>query len=413
MTQTQSPKAKPDLDKALAQLAPFELAGEGDYLLKVVQAAHRLGCDRLNFKITRRGVVVELEFRYTEGVGSRAVALGLTGAEPWVSEAGRHLGIALVAGLGVGANEVVWSLAPGHYLKLGINYGKCRSKSTVGQVAAQLSFMKEDWFGSFFRQASCDEHHAVYNRANFSRFPIAVDSRAVGRGWSQPFKLLNSYQDSRPWYEGHSLGYSLMEGYLKPSQDLPAFFFPTVDLRYRVPVEEHVFRSSNFQVEDHFLQAPQKSIRRSRPLFHFIDGAVEPDVNKLVDLQCGAALTLHLHLSGPCRVYFILDGVYSEAKEVNFGIPGLTCVVSGEGLQTDSTEYQVVEDDVYGKRLEALRGQVDRFLTAVKKHSGAFLGLRAKPKKVGAQRTHPSEELQTPNPDFNALVKERLDGLFS
>lgn len=411
MSQTQVSPAKPDLDKALGQLSPVELAGEGDYLLKVVQAAHRLGCEKLNFTITRRGVVVELSFRYREGVSARSIALGLTEMEPWASQAGRHLGVALLAALGVGANEVVWSLAHGHYLKLRAGQGKCRTKSTTGQVAAELSFLKEDWIGSFFRQASCDEHHAIYNRANFSRFPIAVDSRAVGRGWSQPFKQLNHCQDSSPWYEDMSLGYSMMEGYLESSPELPAFHFPSVDLRYRVPVEENIFRSSNFKSEDYFLQAPQKTIRRSRPLFHFIDKAVEPDVNKLVDLECGAALTLHLHLSGPCRVYFILDGVYSEPKLADFGIPGLTCVVSGEGLETDSSEFRLVEDEAYSKRMAALNVQVTRFLDAVKKRTGEFLGLRAKPKKLGAERTHPEQESDKPSPEFVALFQERISQL--
>jgi hypothetical protein len=58
-----------------------------------------------------------------------------------------------------------------------------------------------------------------------------------------------------------------------------------------------------------------------------------PNCNKW--LLCGAAFAIPMHLQGPGFLYLVDRGVSLELVEIDLGCPGLVCVASAEGLQTD------------------------------------------------------------------------------
>lgn len=350
-----------DIRKSLEKLERFRLADTGGYLLKVVQAAVCLDSSLLLVTINYHCVEVEFNFFYDESVSAEVLGECLTGQVHWASPACRHLGLALRAGLGAGHTRVTWQLGPEHRLSLGAEGATCVSRPERGIVRATVSFER-----GASRVKASDEHEVLYRKCILAPCEIRVDTRPVERGWAPP-------SVSNQWYQQLSEPYRLMEGYEAPSQVLPGFLFPQVDLRASRRRGE-IWRSKNFQRWGKGYRRGQAPEAEVPTFFHRLPSK-PPSTSRRrpIDLECGAAFSLPLQLDGSTRVFFLLDGVLGPPVLVNFGCPGLNCIVSGQGLETDISEFGLLENDLYRERMRALEAAAKEFVETARAHLEHYL----------------------------------------
>jgi len=362
-----------DLATALSKLQRFQLAEPGGYLLGARQVVNALGCESASFKLGLRTTRVDFTLAYTESVSATSLAMALSGRANWASPAARHLGIALRAGLGGGAREVVWTLGTSDRLVLRPgSEAIVNSGPEEGMVRARIEFKRAGGLLQSIRaRFSCEDHHSLCERSRFSKARVRLDGRDLEQG------PMESPKEDRPWYWGRSEPYYLMKGFLGPATGLPEFHFPDVDLRKTALLGEGLYRSNEFKdCDDHYrLRGIRFGSKRPEPtLLHYFDENCQGSrVGECFSIGCGAAFDLHLTLSGPSTLTWVIDGVSLEPVPMNLGCPGLRCVASAEGLRVDLTEFSVVDDAVSTARKKAVYQAARKFLGVVRKQRQQYM----------------------------------------
>lgn len=343
-----------ELTRALERLGQFQLAQPGLYLAKVLQVAHCLKASSIRFRLTPWRAEAVFTPESEQSLPIVELAEALAGRRDWTSPAARHLGAALRAASGPQSSGLRWQCGDS-VLKLkpdpiewsqGQAPGEARFVHHRGGLLAMLSGQK------FY----ASEHATVYERGRYSTIPIRLDGRDIEKGWP------NSWPGGH-WFDYMSGPYYLMEGFAAPSAGLPGWRYP-FNLKPFTRETDALYRRSSFRedktgfVDVSFL--PKRLLTWQSLFLHL---PYSPPLGDTI--LCGAAFAVPLSLTGQASVCFMLDGVPSSPCSLDLGCPGLLCLVSGEGLTTDLSEFQVIQNEAFQARIEALRIALKPFLEAL------------------------------------------------
>ena len=343
-----------ELTRALERLGQFQLAQPGLYLAKLMQVAHCLEARAIRFRLTPWKAEVVFRPESDQPLAITDLAEALAGRREWTSPAARHLGVALRAASGPQTGGLAWQfgdsslkLRPG---PIEWSQGQARGQARfLHQRGGLLSLLSGQKFYA-------SEHATVYERGRYSTMAIALDGRQIEKGWPT----------SRPgsnWFDYMSGPYYLMEGFAPPSGALPGWRHPFSLEPFGLD-GGNLYRRSCFREEKKGIVNTSWLSKRipewQSLLLHLPFAAPLGDT-----ILCGAAFALPLSLTGPASVCFMLDGVPSSPCSLDLGCPGLLCLASGQGLTTDLTEFQIVQNDAFQARVNALRTALKPFLEAV------------------------------------------------
>lgn len=361
-----------DAARAMARMEGAALENSADYLALVLRAANLLGAARVEASIGVRQVQAKWSFPPSPSVAADRLADALhrgTGQD----EASRLLALALVTADG---REVEWSLGKAHWLRL--RQGQLECTTTPLEETAWQGVLTVRRAGSLLGQifqgrARAEEQNVLDHRGRYSPTEISVDRRLVARGWPRSVEPYVGGQWTDYMTTAH---YYLMEGYVPPSEDLPGFVFPLQQGDEMVPLSQgadSLYRNSRFlSLGDYYEYKPRRAIVVSDTDLFEMDTLFQAFLGVEPGQQVGAAFALPMTLSGKGQLSFVVDGVATEPKTVDLGLPMLA-VASGQGLKTDLSGLSVVEDDAYRQRLEALRVGAASVIAAARAQKSHFL----------------------------------------
>lgn len=349
-----------DVARALEKLQAFQLANPGDYLLKVVQAAAALGAPEITFKVGLKAVKASFALNQLEAPVPESIAHSLAGRGEWESEAARHIGIALRAGIGAGFQKSIFRLGPDHFLSLSPGDAHCQGTRQATGEKVDIHFLRGGLLRSLRGLLFSQEHSILYERVRFASFGVKLDGRKVERGWPRTARAQGH------WYEYQSLPYYLMEGYYAPGPSLPGFFPPAVDLKeHRSLDRAGHFNTGELTDSGGYYEFKHRWRLTAMPIptmYRVFDESMGIVARTEYQPECGVIFCQPLKLTGRAELTFLLDGVSSVPVSVDLGCPGLLVVASAVGLNVDLTEFQIVQDEAYRTRVEAIRIAALRFI---------------------------------------------------
>ena len=336
-----------DVRKALKKLERFQLRSEQHYLAKLLQAAYCLDATEIHIDLGVRSLDFSFKFEWDPTVDVLPLAEGLGGIKKLGSPAARHLALALRSAGG----RVRWQLAKNRFLEVGEDRVALDQSGTfLGRAIFQV--LRQSWWEGFKRVwRRSDEHLFLYEALRFYPKPVYLDGRQIYRhNW------LRKIKPGGLWYGYRSMPYYLLEAYFGSSLELPSIGAAAARWEgFSADGPEGFYRNDRIKESGRGLVTDLRNVG-----FQF----QVPTLYKWTERvhHYGVALALPLEMKGPARVHFLLDGVLSDGVSVELGCPGLLCVVSGEGLEVDMSEFQVVQNLEYRQRLTVLQEVVDRFL---------------------------------------------------
>lgn len=397
------------LEAALKKLEMFQLGGPGAALLKLVQVANALDCEAVDFKIGVRATRALFHSpRWEEKIAPHTLACLLAGRDTEAGPAARHLTVALRAARGARAREVAWRPNPSSSLVLSDKGAQLEAEQDGTLENPAVEIRRDSWAGGLRAKLFGGEHKELYQRCRWSKTAVKIDSRPVDLGWDRTISAQGH------WYEYQSLPYFLMEGYWPPGPALPSFLHPPIEnTRFGLSDAPGLWRNSEITIGEAKLEIPIKlgqltrTLTQCQTLYRFF--ASKEEVPEDGPFPCGAAFVLPLKLKGPAEICFLLDGVTSQPKTTNLGCPGLQCLVSGEGLNVDLTEFSIIEDDVYKARLKSIEEVASRFVAQVKAQRANYKLLHS---VATTSRNYSQAALSDPSyaPEFHQGVLRRLKG---
>jgi hypothetical protein len=361
-----------DAARAIARLEGAGLENPTDYLALMLRAASLLGAVGVEVNIGVREVRARWSFPHHPYVSADRLADALHRGEGF-DEASRLLGLTLVT---AGGREVEWSLGVGHYLRLLQGRLECGSASLNGpDMEGTLTVRRT---GNLLRQLfqardRAEEQRVLDTRGRYSHVAITVDRRPIARGWP---RSVHPYIRGQ-WTDYMTVAhYYLMEGYVGPSNRLPAFTFPLQQGEEMATVSQEahsLYRNNRFLLMgDYYEQKPRRSVVASDQNLLEMDTLFQAFLGVEPGQSVGAAFALPMTLSGQSQLILLLDGVATQPKAVDLGLPML-CVASARGLKTDISSLSVVEDEAYRQRLDALREAATGFITVARSQSSHYL----------------------------------------
>jgi hypothetical protein len=364
-----------DLERSLRKLSEFGFVERHEYLLKVLQAAEALGGRELQCKLGVRENSISFLFQVRDDVSPEEVGETILGRARNPSLAARHLAGAMLSARGMESPLVEWSFDQSR-LRFG-DVVETRTQYRLGEEARArfvcrhpAKFLRRNLWRLWPGYTS-EQHHAIYERARYYPRPIRLDGREIERGWSR-----KSFAPGA-WFDYMSLPYYLMDGYLVDSL-LPTFPFPNSSTEEYEPIQHTdrlcLFRNSSMKKSEDILTVPAKPDQKFQPvptLFRVLRGTKRNE-----DVKCSVAIAVPLILKGPARLIFLKDGLTCRAKRVELGCPGMLVVASADGLQTDLTEFSVIENKKYQERVERIRRRVQPLLAVVMNHRDEFQPLK-------------------------------------
>lgn len=347
-----------DVERALQKLQAYQLPGPGHYLAKLFQAATLWEAQEFKVRIGLTRTVVEFRCNYTDSMNVVRLAEAMTGRGQWVAPAARHLGLAVRGALGA-SGWVEWRVGS---QSLQIAPGRVQvhqpAQPATEPVCARFVLGRGGLLaGLASSEERADEHVVASEMGRYASVAVTLDGRATQRGFIYPPKVGGA------WYEGDSVRYHLMEGFLAAHADLPDYHGPAPVLDQFQAEGGGIHRSREVTWEEQAILAGWLTT----PLFLYVDPALQYGTGY------GARFCLPLELSGPARLTLILDGAPARPKQVDLGCPGLRCVASGQGLAVDLSEFQVIEDAAYEARLESIRAAAGQFLRQVNSRADRYL----------------------------------------
>ena len=369
-----------DLERSLKKLSQFGMVEEHDYLMKALQAAYALDGQELECQIGVRKNTISFSFEARDEVSPEAVGETILGRAKKPSPAATHLASAMLSARGNGSPMVEWTFDKSR-LCLG-DVVKTETRYTPGEITSGRFICHHPFrllslnFRRLMPGYAGEQHFAIYDRARFFPRPLKLDGRSIERGWSR--------QSFAPgaWFDYMSPPYYLAEGYLA-SPEVPNFEFPCNSTTEFEPCGQtpgsSQFRSKAVRLEGDVLSAPTPGDRPlpSVPtLLRIFRGIRNPQASGQQAIRCSAAVAIPLSLTGPATLVFVKDGLTCRPKRVEMGCSGMLVIASATGLQTDLTEFSIIENDNYRKRLHDIGTLVRAFLKETMRHRDLFRPLK-------------------------------------
>lgn len=335
-----------NLSKARAKLREYRLAEPGLYLLKLIQGAVAAGCRQFHCHIEAGEVVVEFQARARDLPLSRLLA-ALENPQELQDGPLRHLAIGLTAALVYRSAEVCLE-AFTERSSLALRLTEETLEPLAVAASPQVS-PQEVAFKLTLRRAAAlmtelrlqlgeraAEHHLVYSRCRFARTEIVVDGKPIPRGWAAPTGKSWHHQFAEPFWlaqrihRGRSRKGSLWFPPFGPSKlerSADAFL-----LEYDAYEHGYIFLHQ-------FLNARGAEMAPEREQ----------------DYPVSMALLVPSALTGPTRVVAVKHGVTLEAVELeSLDCPGTLCLLLGDEVETDLSEFQVRQTTAWSRRVEDL-----------------------------------------------------------
>lgn len=303
-----------DLAKATDKFRRFQLADPAFYVLKLVQAAVVAEAKDMRFTFTRNEVKADFTPQRSVTFLDRLMDDLLTGAH--ADPAMVHLGKALAGALGapqVFEVELTYRMSnEGRRLTL-TPEGVSDERGGLGGFGFHVTVRRRrGWLQH--RLTPAKEHSALVNRAYLAPLNLTVDSRELQP--QRPGSNLECYTLC-----GRGRGFQVWQDLRIPYLRNPKGAYEHVQTR--------VYRDQNRIVE--------------RPTTE----------NFYCDLLISAPYYTH---PGRGEVRFVKDGVLTS-RHVLDDFPEALMVADAEGLKTDLSEFQMVEDDAFRERIEKLKRQ--------------------------------------------------------
>lgn len=357
-----------DLERALEKLVAFSLPGQGLYLGKLLQAANALGAKSL--EVRARSTQIEARFLATcDRLEMTSFSQALMGRCHWPSSGARHLGLALRAALANPHHRLELSIG-GERLKLTPHPVELLSRACDPHAGRQVLLRQQR--GPWLRRLTsreparqvAAEHEVMYSHAGYSPLTVKFDGRVIpAKGWPQSL-------DAGHWWGSMTEPYYLMSGYAAPSDDLPPILFPGLNLGdYEREPDQILFRRGLSEQDGGFESVYSGLFPKAIDLFAHLATLHSPDDEWTT---CGAAFALPIDLEGPARLTLLQDGVPLSPHSLDLGCPGLLCRASGEGLDVDLSQVQVVQNEAFQHRVKAIRRALQPFLRAVLSRTERF-----------------------------------------
>lgn len=366
-----------DLERSLKKLSQFGMVEKHDYLMKALQAAYTLDGDDLQCQLGVRKNIISFSFEARDEVSPEAVGETILGRAKKPSQAATHLASAMLSARGKGSPVVEWTFDKSR-LSLG-DVVKTETRYTPGEMTRGRFICHHPFhllslnFKRLMPGYAGEQHFAVYDRARFFPRPLKLDGRKIERGWSR-----KSFAPGA-WFDYMSLPYYLAEGYLS-SPGLPDFEFPCHSITefepcLQTPGFSH-FRNKAVRLGEDVLSVPNPGDRRelSVPtLFRIFKGT---QAGGKQPIECSVAVAIPLSLTGPATLIFLKDGLTCRPKRVELGCSGMLIIASAAGLQTDLTEFSIIENDNYRSRVKEIGRVVCAFLKETMRHREQFRTLK-------------------------------------
>lgn len=253
-------------------------------------------------------------------------------------------------------------------------------------------------------------HSVLYQRCMMYPKPLMLDTIPIMKGWAGFPRLKTN------WDESCGIRHILLGALFAASSELPEFQFAlSGPQKFGPPQDGLQFSSQAYRKENvyNFPISVTGIFQENAPtLFHW----EEPGVKLLSDsiypqglvaktrflergqksfenftYSCGAALGAHSLLTGPARLYFIKNGVALNVVEKDLGCPGLICVSSAEGLQTDMSHFKIVENEALETRLSVLKNLTKKVLHLLNKKRDQLLPVAYEASRIRGDRQGPSQ----------------------
>ncbi len=335
-----------NLSKARAKLREYRLAEPGLYLLKLIQGAVAAGCRTFRCQIEADEVAVEFQARESELPISRLLA-ALENPQELKDSPLRHLAIGLTAALVYRSAELRLE-AFTQRSSLALRLTEEALEPLAVTVSPEVS-RKAVVFRLTLRRAAslmaelrlqlgerAAEHHLVYSRCRFARTEIVVDGKPIPRGWAAPSGQSWHHQLAEPFWLAQRIHRARTR---KGSLWFPPFGPCKLERSADAFLLEYDAYEHGYIFLHQFLNARGAEM------------APERDEGYPVSM----AFLVPSALEGPAQVVAVKGGVTLEPVELaGLDCPGTLCLVLGDELETDLSEFQVRQTTEWTRRLEDL-----------------------------------------------------------
>ncbi|MCA9777846.1 MAG: hypothetical protein KC800_14055 [Candidatus Eremiobacteraeota bacterium] len=319
--------------RARIKQARFQFVDSSHFLLKIFQSLVQTEPNSLAWTFDRKRTILEASpKRLYPQLEPTLLLQQMRGAED-SAEPARSLQIGLVAALAKDPTHVVWSRRNESGTQiLTLRGSKVEVKESTKSGPPLYRFEVEETPKTRFTNATAAEHALVAERCAFAKQLVTIDG----------FPLYGGLRPARTaaWHKNLSTGYYLFQRF-----DLD----PDGGFKVALPAIDKFRHDSALR-----LYSRATDLRNSASTLTWrVDGEIEGSTS-----SCRSVSALPLSLTGPDLVVAIVDGVSSEAVEVERDGIGALFLVEGRGLTFDASGLKPVRDDALEKKLETLRGRV-------------------------------------------------------
>lgn len=324
-----------DVLKASSKLEAYQLVHRSDYLVKFFQLAHYLssGDFQLIVGLTRNKITFPCAGREIDEL-SKLPSILLEGEEPTSILA--HLLTGLRTGL-FHHRRIVCSLDDQAFLSIDskkVDWYGWPQLAVRSRPRFEASFFRKGWFrGLADIHLRSEEQTCLERRTIFSSLSARVDGRKLRRGWTR-----RKHAPGRLY---------ILEAYLDSDPELPDFDF------FDNSGQQFTSAGGGLWTWNH---RSLKSWQGERtPTKHlWLRGARQGRT-----IRCSVAVRVGGHKNSDSNVVFLVAGASAGVKKIDLGLPGTDVVLSGDGLTTDISEFQIVENELFKKRIDALAKRVE------------------------------------------------------
>ncbi|MCA9794427.1 MAG: hypothetical protein KC910_21615 [Candidatus Eremiobacteraeota bacterium] len=331
-----------DLQKAREKLRQFQLSEPCFYLLKLVQALIRAGAEAIDIRLDRLAVDVTSSLPEESPFLQAPKVVSALSCADGESPALRHLSVALNAAWAMNPEKIVWagwSAGQGYGLEITpddlalVELARCPEWATGRRQRWVRFAMRRPSTLTNLARNLASEHEQVLSRCSYSAVPIYLNEDRLQGSWPRP----------RPhrWHRGLTPSFYLGQRFELDSESSLALASPEI---------------GHLTPEDGaYYQCHSVSGTADTQFPTFCTQLTGPRQPLGMPLTCHQAMAVSLALEGPAQLQFVIDGVTMDPIQLDLGVPGLICLAEAGGLRTDLSEFAIIRDEAFDRRLEALR----------------------------------------------------------
>jgi tetratricopeptide (TPR) repeat protein len=230
--------------------------------------------------------------------------------------------------------------------------------NTLSKGVTSLTFyLRRSWNWKFWLvgRENLETQILLANRCRYAVMPVVVDGINVQKTWP-------ATPEQGAWHQNLSRRYHLIERfYLDKSKAAFSLPRPTPE-DYKIDAGGH-----------HIKNSLEGTTQEGGAVCQIVGSKQPTDLESLPQrLPLASAYALPLTLHGPSSLGFIKHSVLLEHHSRELAVPGLTALLSAEGLKLDLTDFQVVRDETYEALMEQIGTHAEDLKIGVKERLYLF-----------------------------------------